>query len=327
MALNEIQQVNAIIGLSMRIEGWPSTLADLGYTLDRIELKFKVPHPTQPGKTIEVNPDLLFIQDQRNCSLVVELKSGRFRDFIQLDRFVNIRPKELVRYGSVTLRNPSQVHKHKIGVVEIVNYEFFSEYNAEFNRVNHKACLVSIDKSLIQTQYGTIPDLKADREFKQGISLSGCRLPTKLVPVLPTTNEEYELVKSVGSAMTYLWINNTPWITLTEIAQTEFKQIWGCFDNEAQERYLRVARNTLNDMQETEFHEYLRPAPERKDRWRLSSLPDSIEERHRTQAYQRFNATAKEYLWRRKNNNSYSKRHPAQTNMADIEGWMPEDSE
>jgi hypothetical protein len=48
---------------------------------------------------------------------------------------------------------------------------------------------------------------------------------------------------------------------------------------------LRVARETIKDMLETEFHEYLRPVPSRSDKWTLLNLPDSIDERQRTRAY------------------------------------------
>jgi len=65
-----------MIGLSKRIHGWPSTLADHKYTLVRIELKLSVPDPAQPGSSKIINPDLLFVSDERNYSLLVELKSG-----------------------------------------------------------------------------------------------------------------------------------------------------------------------------------------------------------------------------------------------------------
>ena len=35
MPLTELQQVNAFVGLSIRMEAWPATLADLAYTLDQ----------------------------------------------------------------------------------------------------------------------------------------------------------------------------------------------------------------------------------------------------------------------------------------------------
>jgi hypothetical protein len=222
MALTELQQVNAIVGLSVRIDGWPSTLADLGYTLDRIELKFSIPHPTQAGKTIQINPDLLLVQDQRNFSLIIELKSGRFQDFAQLDRFVNIKPIDLIRYAGLTLRNMSQASKHKTGVMQVVNSEHLDEYLVEFQAINHRACLVSIDKSAIKTQHGSLPDSNADREFKQGISLAGYRIPTKLIPVLPTTNDEYELINGIVLGLMDLWVNNTRFVTPSQIALNQF---------------------------------------------------------------------------------------------------------
>lgn len=323
MPLSELQQINAIVGLSMRIAGWPSTLADLGYILDRIELKFRIRHPTEPRKTIQINPDLLFVQDQRNFSLIVELKSGRFQDFNQLDRFVRIKPIDLVRDAGLTLGLLSQISKHKTGVIQVVNSEFLDEYLAEFQRINHKACLISIDKSAIQIKHGYLPDTPADQKFKQGISLIGFHIPMKLIPVLPTTNDQYELISSIVYGVRELWVNSTRSATLSQIAMNQFKQLWECFDKEAQERYLGVAKVTLKDMQETEFYEYLRPVPSRPDKWTLLNLPDQTDERHRTRAYQRFKAAIDTYNWRRKNNKPYAGRHPAQTTMADVEGWIP----
>jgi hypothetical protein len=115
MALSELQQVNAFIGLSKNIPGWPSTLADHKYTLDRIELKFKISDPTRPGYSIVINPDLLFVSDERNCSLIVELKSGTFHahDLQQMDNFVRLKPIELVRNAGVTLPSVTHVPSHK----------------------------------------------------------------------------------------------------------------------------------------------------------------------------------------------------------------------
>jgi hypothetical protein len=103
MGLTELQQVNAVVGLGMKIDRWPSTLADHGYTLDRIELKFSITDKNQPGISVVVNPDLLYIHELRNISLIIELKSGTFQGFKQLDGFVSVTPHDLFLYGSVPL--------------------------------------------------------------------------------------------------------------------------------------------------------------------------------------------------------------------------------
>ena len=323
MALSELQQINAVIGLSMRIEGWPSTLADNGYTLDRIELKFKVPDPKRPGTGIYINPDLLFVADVRNLSLIVELKSGRFQDFQQLDRFVKITPLELVRYGGVPIGR--QIGVHKIGVAEIINEEFLEEYLAEFQRVNQRAALVSIRNStVIQSHHGTLPDSKLDRTLKAGVPLQGCHPPTKLVPILPTTDDEYRLLVSVVDGVKQLWVSNARTVTPADIGRTVFKQLWERFGGDAQRRYLIVAKEVLIDMVQTEFHAYLRPVANERDKWALIQLPDSVADRHRTRAYQQFGNVVRDYKSRRRTGGEYARRHPSQLSWEDVPEFAPE---
>jgi hypothetical protein len=327
MALTELQQVNALVGLSMRIDGWPSILADLGYTLDRIELKFQIPDPNRPGLSIYVNPDLLFVADMRNLSLIAELKSGTFQGFKQLDRLVILTPKDLIRYGRMPVRDLSQIDKHRISVMQVINSEFLGEYLPEFNRVEHLASLVSIDSLTIISHYGDLTDRQADRVFKDGIALVGCHIPTKLIPVLPTTDDEYELIESVVNGVKELWVNNARAITLVDIAQAVYKRLWERFDNAAKTRYLRIVRDTVRDMQETEFFAYLRPVPDQNDKWSLLRLPETFDKKNLTKEYQTFSGIAGTYKQRRLNNKPYLHRHASQTSFADYEGFLSESQE
>jgi hypothetical protein len=328
MPLTELEQLNAIIGLSMRIEGWPSTLAELGYVLDRIELKFKVADPDRPGFSIYINPDLLFVNDVRNLSLIAELKSGRFQGFEQLDRFVRISPKELIRYGGVSVRDQSQTSKHKISVAEIINEEFLEEYLSEFVRLNHVASLVSISKLQITSHHGTLADSKLDSILKGGISLEGRHRPTKLVPVLPTSSDEPALIESVVNAIKQLWLVNTRVVASSAVGTTAFKQLWDRFDREAQGRYLKIVKQVMNDMLQTELHAYVRPIANETDKWKLLLLPESVQEKQRTRAYQHFADAIQSYKWRRKNNAVYhGTRHPGLFNLEDVPGYLPEKDE
>jgi hypothetical protein len=324
MGLTELEQVNAFVALSMRIEGWPTTLADLGYTLDRIELKFQIPDPTRPGYSIYINPDLFFVADTRNLSLIAELKSGRFQGFSQLDKLVNVTPKDLIRYGRMPVRDFSQMSKHKISIIQVINSEFLNEYLPEFQRVNHAVCLICIDSSSIQSHYGTLNDKQAERRFKEGISLVGYHLPTKLVPVLPTTDDEYALIESVVDGVKELWVNNARSVTPSEVASTIYKRLWDRFDNEAKARYLKVAKGVLHDMQESEFHLYLHPVAGQAEKWSLLRLPETFEYRYLTKEYQYFSNTAHTYKQRRLNGKPYTRRHGAQPSFEDYEGFLPE---
>lgn len=325
MTLNELEQINAVVGLSMKVEGWPNTLSDLGYVLDRIELKFKVPDPKRPGLSICVNPDLLFVADVRNLSLITELKSGRFQNFDQLDRFVGVTPKDLIRYGGLPVRDRSQALAHKISVAEIVNEEFLKEYVFEFTRVNHVASLVSLGTAEIKSHHGALLDTKLDGILKRGVSLKGFRRPTKLVPVLPNSSDEYALIETVVNALKQLWVSNTRNITTSAVGSTVFKKLWNRFDREAQRRYLTIAKEVLNDMVQTELYAYLRPVANEIDRWALLQLPEGVEDRHRTRAYQQFGDVIQRYKWRRRNNAAYDgRRHPANLVFDDQPGYLPE---
>jgi hypothetical protein len=324
MPLTELEQVNAIVGLGMRIDGWPSTFADLGYVLDRIELKFKIADPKRPGFSIYINPDILFVDDVRNFSFITELKSGRFQDFKQLDRFVNLKPIDLIRYGGVPVRDQSQALAHKISVAEIINEEFLDEYRSEFMRVKHKAQLVTIGPSEIKCHHGKLADSKLDNILKQGISLIGFHRPTKLVPVLPTSDDEYALTSSVVNAIKQLWLRNTRFIASIDVGTSVFRQLWDRFDREAQGRYLKIAKDVINDLAQTELHPYIRPVANERDKWALLQLPDGVADRQRTRASQQFGDAIQRYKWRSRNNTPYEgRRHPSHFSFEDVPGFLP----
>lgn len=327
MGLTELEQVNAIIALSKRIEGWPSTLADHGYSLDRIELKLKVSDPSAPGVSKVVNPDLLFVADTRNFSLMVELKSGTFNYHVieQADGLVRVTPLELVRGGRVSLHTAANVMTHRISSMVVINHEYLTDYLVEFKNAACVASLVSISSDVIQAHHGTMADAPLDAEFKRGMGISQTFLPTKLVRVLPTTNNEIELVDVIVSTVMELWVRNERSVTAQRVAERLFTNDWGSywelFDTDAQKRFLDVAHDTLKDMHQTEFNPYLGTVPGAWNEWRLLKLPEA-EGQNQTKAYKAFQRAAQEYKWRRRNKHEYRGRHIDQLTLEDIEGFM-----
>jgi len=322
MKLSPIEQLNAIIGLSKRIEGWPSTLADLGYSLERIELQLKIPDRKRPGVSVEVTPDILFAAYERNYSLVVELKSGTHQGFDQLNKLLPITPKELVLYGRIGLR-ASDVTTHKISITEIINHDFLKEYLAEFQRLNYEATLISIDSKEIKSYHGDIKDVKLDKTFKNGIDIEKSRRPTRLIRVLPTTDDKYALTSSVVDAFKELWVNNEHSVTPQIISLRVFKQLWGAFDKWAQDSYFNYARKILTDMQRTEFNRYMRPVPAKNAEWKLLHTPEESDQRHRSRAIQSFQNLVAEYKWRARHERPYPKKLAAQPSFYDMEGILP----
>lgn len=324
MALTELQQVNAFIALSKRVEGWPSTLADHGYTLDRIELKFSVSDPHTPGVSRVVNPDLLFVADVRNCSLIVELKSGGYHHHTleQMDRLVGIKPQELIRDGRVTLQrpSPSTILKHKISVALVINHEYLEEYLVEVKPVNHSSTLISISEESIKSHHGELEDKPLDAEFKRGVDITQCHPVTKLIKVLPTTNDKNELVNAIVNAVMELWVRSERVVGPIRVAEKLFAGFWDLFDNDAQKRFLQVVHEVLSDMRQTEFNGYLGSVPGKRDEWKLLKLPET-EGKNRTKAYQAFQRAALKYKWRQQKGIDFEgARHFDQPTFWDVEG-------
>jgi hypothetical protein len=327
MGLTELQQTNAIIALSKHIEGWPSTLADYGYTLDRIELKLKVSDPSTPGISKVVNPDLLFVADTKNFSLMVELKSGTFNyhTIEQADNLIRVTPVELVRGGRVSLHTASSVITHQISSMVVINHEYLSDYLVEFKTAACAASLVSISIDRIKAHHGAMADVPLDAEFKRGIDISQAFLPNKLIRVLPTTNDEIELMNATVNTVMELWVRNERSVTPQRVAERLFANDWGSnwdlFDTDAQKRFINVAQDTLKDMQQTEFNRYLGTVPRARNEWRLLKLPET-EGQNQTKAYKAFQVATQMYKWRRQNNVEYRGRHIDQLTLEDIEGFM-----
>jgi hypothetical protein len=318
MKLSELEQLNAVIGLSKRIDGWPSTLADLGYQLERIELNLRFPDPSRPGITVEVTPDILFVAFDRNYSRFVELKSGRLQDLIQLNKLIQITPRDLVLYGRVGLAG-AKARDHKISVSEFINDEYLSEFLDEFSRVRHKACLLCCGTEVIKSYHGEMPDQKADRVFKTGIDISTARRPTRLIRVLPTTDDKYALTSSVVEAFRECWLNSEHSVSPLRIAERSFRQLWGAFDKWAQNRYLAFAKSVLEDMQRSEFNRHMRPIPGKDAEWRLLHLPEEIEHRQQTKAFQAMQKATREYKWRAQHGSPYPKQLASQPSFMDLE--------
>src|SRR5258707_12524606 len=118
--------------------GWPSTLAAHKYTLVRIELRLTVPDPALPGSSKVVNPDLLFVSDERNYSLLVELKSGsyHYHDLEQSQNMTAVTPLQLIREGRVTLSAPANLLNHRISSMLLVNQENITAFENALETTN-----------------------------------------------------------------------------------------------------------------------------------------------------------------------------------------------
>jgi len=326
VAFSELQQVNAIIGLSKNVPGWPSTLADHKYTLTRIELKLTLADPAKPGSSKVVNPDLLFVSDERNYSLLVELKSGsyQYHDLEQSQNMCDVTPVQLIRDGRVTLPSVANVITHKISTMLVVNQENLLAFKTGLATCS--ICIVSMSRSLIRAEQGDLNDDKLNNEFKTGISIDKHYLPSRLIRVLPTTNETKDLKRCVVETVRDLWVNSERVVNPNVLAQRLFSGgIWELFDTGAQNQFLNLAKLVLKDMHETEFNRYLQRVPGSMADWNLLRLPES-EAKVRLKAIQTFQKTVRDYKERLLHDTEYPERRTEQLTLDDVvQNFMPKE--
>lgn len=209
----------------------------------------------------------------------------------------------------------------------VINHEYLEEYLDAFRSSHLNTSLLIIATDLIKSYYGELADKPLDAEFTRGVEISQAYLPTKLIRVLPTTHNKFELINSIVNTVMELWVRNERSITSQRIAERLFTNDWGSywelFDDDAQKRFLDVAQETLYDMNQTEFNRYLGSVPGVRTEWRLLRLPDT-EGKNQTKAYKAFQRAAQQYKWRILNDIPYSGRHIDQLTLDDIEGFIRE---
>lgn len=107
--------VNAMIGLSKKTTGWPSTLKDMGYNVEYIEPTFL----NADGQ--KVNPDILFTSNKQMHALVIECKGGKTIEDEQINKYARINKNSLI--DRVSVKEPTKLTHD----VSIVGLEQFSE--------------------------------------------------------------------------------------------------------------------------------------------------------------------------------------------------------
>jgi len=96
--------INYMIGLCKKGDRWPTVLADHGYEVQLIEQQM-----TCAGTGETVKPDLVVVCNKYLHCLVCECKGGHDMDTEQVNRYLGLRPVDLVRwitvYSSTGLRH------------------------------------------------------------------------------------------------------------------------------------------------------------------------------------------------------------------------------
>ena len=98
---NHTLLVNQMIGLCKRVDFWPSTLRDLGYSVEQIEPSLK----TSSGEVI--NPDIRLTSNRLLHTLIVECKGGSVIDDSQIDKYSLLTRETII--NETTVYDPTRL--------------------------------------------------------------------------------------------------------------------------------------------------------------------------------------------------------------------------
>lgn len=309
--MTELEQINAIAGLCYKMEGWSDALRQLGYVVDRIELKFSV--VDEDGKSRSINPDIVLVSDTKNSSIFFELKSGTIQSEYpdQLRRYSLVKKEDVIQKAHVTSPNPGS---HIFSIVLLCNEEHRQDYKNLLNREKYTHALVTIGDTKIQLIDNSIKESYANEVFRQGVSIENLYPPLNLIPILPTSND-VEIAKRAIDVVISLLVKKRKHFTVEQLAEGIFYEgLWQAFDTEAKSRLRDRIRAILKEMSNTEFSAYTSRRGGRNqnpEEWSLSRHPSD----RRTTQYQRLKKIKIDYISRLSRGELYKGYSPNQESL------------
>ncbi|MFA6459326.1 MAG: hypothetical protein WCV79_02945 [Candidatus Paceibacterota bacterium] len=309
--MTQIEQLNAIIGFCIKTPGWPHVLSDLGYMIERIELKFSV--VDEAGKSRTINPDIVLMSEKKNFCLVFESKSGSVQQDCsdQLKRYSIVTKNDLIQKGAVTSLSPTNLD---FNIVLIVNSEHTESYKQLIVREKLSTVLTEVNQKKVILIQGQFREVETNEVFRQGISIENQFLPMNFIPILPDSSD-IETKERVVEAVTAFLSRKMKTFGLEQIMDEIFGGgLWSVFDNEAKIALREKIKVILKEMCHTEFSKYIiRRGGDSKNpiEWNLRSHPGS----KRTRQFQALKKLKVDYISRLSRGEEYRGYNPGQDTL------------
>lgn len=316
--MTTLEQLNAIVGLCYSMPGWPSSLVELGYKVERLELSFTI---TDEGKSITINPDLVLVSDRFNSSLIFENKSrGDLIDPVrnkekedevkdQLSRSCKATKEDFIFKGAISTSDPT---KHIHSLILLCNDEYKTFFEKVIAENNYEIAIISIGKNEIKLVLNKINEENANNVFEKGINIENLFPPVNIIPICPDS-DQLEITKQVVNAIMALLVSDQRCIDITNIMSKIFYNgLWNVFDSRAKKELTRRVRGVLKEMCETEFSQYISRRGgygHNPEEWTLLNHPS------KTTQYQALKSTKIKYIGRKYSGEIYSNYNPQQETL------------
>jgi len=313
--MTPLEQINAIAGLCMKnATGWPNVLNDLGYIVERIELKFTIINNS--GKSRTVNPDIVLASDKKNSSLFFETKSGNIQSDCeeQLERYSLVTKKDVIQKAAIPSSYPGL---HLFTMILFCDAKYQNSYKKIISAKSFPIAVIAMNKKEIKLVLNSITEKFTNKIFKQGIDIEKGYPPLSLIPILPDAGS-VQMTEYVVDAIITLLVKKKRHFTVAQLMDSVFSSgLWQTFDTEAKKGLHNKVRTILKEMSNTEFRQHItRRGGNAKspEEWTLKNHPDS----KKTRQFQALKKLKIEYISRLTKGKLYMGYNPNQESIFEI---------
>jgi hypothetical protein len=175
----ELRLLNALIGMTMDVDGWPQPLGARGFALTALQPELT---PTLEGRVRKVVPEAVFQSVQRHWVLLIESKSATF-DEDQATRYLAVVADDLVARAAA-VEDPAGIAG--IDPVYFCQAASSPELSSRVKWFNDSKSmhlpLVDYNHHRFQRIVGHLNDSELDALFEGGIHFHDTPWPTRFVP-------------------------------------------------------------------------------------------------------------------------------------------------
>ena len=243
-----LKLLNAVIAMCRSDSKWPHYFFDLGYGVKWIEQPFT-------GETGEkLVPDLVIVSKGENHCILFEGKSGNNIENEQAQRYMQVRPKDVVSKLFVDLV------RGKHPMVD-VSYLCFSESTptivAQLNALSATFPVLEMSASLFRLAENQFSLPKINQGLSTGISVDINKIPMGYFP-FDEDSSDSEIAPRVMQTVVSFARQNKPHFGSEEITQDTIGSLWQHFGTAKKRKLTNRVTSVLGKAQVRELNGFLK---------------------------------------------------------------------
>ena len=270
------------------MQGHPSDLLELGYSVKWIEFKFF----NSAGR--EVQPDIILTSDKLKNTLLFEWKQGGFADQNQILRYSQITSEDIVQRAFIDIKCVDSfdvvylcLEENKENIVQPIQVR------------GYKFPVLVLGSDGLKITYNHFANDNLNSVFEGGLKVDLLRVPTNFVP-LDRQSEHWEVAEKLMPLLLKHMLQNKSQLPLTTLCR-DLIEFWDCLGPSAKHEMKNKIKNVMSLASEGKFRHLLGFVREQKKVspevvWEIRHNPISLPPSKRRAAFQTIRSMQREFL-------------------------------